>query len=322
MYFDGKWLGREKHVQWQDCLNQFDVQLRAQARQSSPASLWDVMDKTPYANDKLKTAHAYWLSLMHSNDPDQVAFEDMLNFQDTEEDWPVFEGYGALIAKQGEACPVSLNTQVRCIDWQGQKIRLETNKGTVTADKIIVTVSTGVLNGGDIRFVPELPASKQEAIDALPMGNYNNLFFALDGFDSDLPSSVFYQNDGQTLAINIQPFSQPYLFACVAGRFAWWLEKQGSHATEGYLKQVLADVFGSQFTSRLSHFKTSAWGFDPWVKGAYSSAIPGKFDARTMLAEPINERIYFAGEATSNNGLNTAHGAYLSGKSALMSACS
>ena len=322
MYFDGNWLGRDKHIQWQDCLNEFDVQLRLQMRKSGPASLWDVMDNTRYANDEVKAAHAYWLSLMHSNDPDQVCFEDMLNYQDTEEDWPLLEGYGALIARQGEACPVSLNTSVRCVDWQGKKIRIDTNKGTMTADKVIITVSTGVLNSGDIQFVPKLPESKREAIDALPMGNYNNLFFALDDFDSDLPSSVFYQNSGQTLAINIQPFSQSYLFACVAGRFAWWLEKQGSEATEYYLKQALADIFGSEFTSRLSHFKTSAWGFDPWVKGAYSSAAPGKFDARRMLAQPINEQIYFAGEATSTDALNTAHGAYLSGKAALVSAWS
>jgi monoamine oxidase len=57
----------------------------------------------------------------------------------------------------------------------------------------------------------------------------------------------------------------------------------------------------------------TAWRGDPWVKGAYSAARPGTVGQRARLAEAIDGRLFFAGEATSSEFFATAHGAYLSG---------
>jgi monoamine oxidase len=77
------------------------------------------------------------------------------------------------------------------------------------------------------------------------------------------------------------------------------------------------DIFGGDIRKGLRQFKVSAWGSDPWIRGAYSSQKPGYTGMRKVLASPHNESLYFAGEATSEDFFNTAHGAYLSGKRAV-----
>ena len=66
----------------------------------------------------------------------------------------------------------------------------------------------------------------------------------------------------------------------------------------------------------IQHLATARRG-DPWVKGAYSCALPGQAHQREALARPIDQMLYFAGEATSRASFSTAHGAYLSGMRAV-----
>lgn len=58
----------------------------------------------------------------------------------------------------------------------------------------------------------------------------------------------------------------------------------------------------------------SSWGADPYALGAYSAMIVGADPRmRTTLAEPVDERLFLAGEATSTDHPSTVHGARASG---------
>jgi monoamine oxidase len=57
----------------------------------------------------------------------------------------------------------------------------------------------------------------------------------------------------------------------------------------------------------------TAWLQDPWSRGSYSFALPGHADDRAVLAAPVDDRVFFAGEACSPNFFSTAHGAWMSG---------
>ena len=315
MHFDGNWLGERSKDEFNEFIKNCYHKMEVLHEESSEKSVFDGID----SESRWASQMYYWMSVMHSNDTDQVSIQDVVDFDETNEDWPVLDGYGALIAKQGEDCPVSLNTQLKRIDWSHSPIKLTTNLGTMTADKIIITVSTGVLGSGQIEFYPELPAWKRDAISALPLGNYNYQFFSAEPntFDPQIPENIHY-NDGETaLYIRTEQVGKPCIFTNTAGRFAWWLEKQGTEASKDFFENVLVNIFGGEIRNNLREFKVSAWGYDPWVQGAYSSQLPGYTGMRQQLAQPIDELLYFAGEATSINYLNTAHGAYLSGKRAV-----
>ena len=100
---------------------------------------------------------------------DQVSILDMDAYEDTEVNWRVRRGYGAMIAAYGAPCRVSFNTLVTLIDHSGTRIRIETSRGTLHADKVIVTVPTNLIANESIRFHPALP-EKVEAAGTLPLG--------------------------------------------------------------------------------------------------------------------------------------------------------
>jgi monoamine oxidase len=70
---------------------------------------------------------------------------------------------------------------------------------------------------------------------------------------------------------------------------------------------------GADFARRLTPLACSSWTQDPFAQGSYSHARIGHADARTYLAEPVDGRLFFAGEACSTHDFSTAHGAYRTG---------
>src|ERR1700712_4616539 len=83
---------------------------------------------------------------------DQVSILDMDAYEDTEINWRIRHGYGALVAAYGASCPLALNCEVTLIDHSGQRIRIETSRGTLTAAQVIVTVPTNLIADEAIRF--------------------------------------------------------------------------------------------------------------------------------------------------------------------------
>ncbi len=313
-FINRQWQEKSYSSTFQAYIDKIAAEACLQYRNQNGISVWECFPQESLYMDWA----SYWLGLMHSNDPDQVSIADIATFDDTNEDWPVQEGYGALIAAVGNDVPTNLNCIVKKIIWHGSSVTLETSRGTISADKVIVTVSTGILDAGDILFDPVLPDWKLQAIHDLPMGNYNYLFFSVDpAAIPDAPSQIAYQSRENSQLIRVRPFDYPYISGCTAGRFAWWLEKQGEQAAEAWFRKILVDIFGSKINQSLGVFKSSAWGYDPWIRGAYSSLRPGCGSTRTDLIRPIDSKVYFAGEAASESQFNTAHGAWLSGQAAV-----
>src|SRR5207245_2633931 len=67
---------------------------------------------------------------------------------------------------------------------------------------------------------------------------------------------------------------------------------------------------------QIAPLASTAWLHDPWARGSYSYALPGHAGDRALLAAPVDDRLFFAGEACSPNFFSTAHGAYMTGVAA------
>ena len=138
-------------------------------------------------------------------------------------------------------------------------------------------------------------------------------------FDGDTPERVDYSNgDEINFAFKLRCSGWPYIYCAVAGRQAEWLEKQPEAESEAMMMAALVDLFGSDFKRNITRFRSSAWGNDPLTRGAFSASRPGRSTQRQKLAEPIAERIFFAGEAASQTAFCTAHGAWESGRDAVL----
>ena len=308
-YMNGKRLHDDEVTEY----DQYCTNIWNKITDNEDVALNDLIDH----NSKWAPYYCYWQSLMTSADVDNFSALDLIHYHDTDENWPVREGYGTLLQQHSQGLAIELNTSVKSIDWSADGVKVTTNRGTIKADKAIITVSTGVLNGRNIEFNPSLPHDKLAAIDALPLGSYNNFAMLYEEdwpFDPDTPDRIDYSNgDDINFAFKLKCSGWPYIYCAVAGRQAQWLEKQPVKESENLMMTALTDIFGSSFKKKIVKFRASAWGDDPLIKGAYSASKPGYADQRKVLAAPLADLLYFAGEATSINAFCTAHGAYQSG---------
>lgn len=313
-FIDGRWQGAEGIAAWDAFWTAQEEAIARAAGGDADTSVYEATDR----EHRFTPDYDYVMTLVTSMDVDRVSVKDMAAYRDTGENWPVKQGFGALVSRWGGDVPVSLNTAVSQIDWSGRSIRLATPEGTVSAAKVIVTVSNGVLAARDIRFTPELPDWKHGAVEALPLGNHNRIALAYDRdvFGADAPSGLVHIGDEEPMSIRIHPFGHLYVVGVTGGRFADWLEKAGEAASADYLGERLKAAFGNGILKHVVARKVTAWRGDPWVKGAYSSALPGQAHQRARLMAPLDGKLYFAGEATSPDFYSTAHGARISGETA------
>ena len=112
------------------------------------------------------------------------------------------------------------------------------------------------------------------------------------------------------------PFDSNMMIGFVGGAFAWELSAAGKDAAVDFALQSLRRMFGERAADRVVKADFTRWASNPWVRGAYSAALPGKFAARAEIAKPIADRLFFAGEAMAGPFTQTSGGAVLSGEAA------
>lgn len=246
---------------------------------------------------------------------DCVSVKDNARYEDSGTNWRLREGYGRLFEALAEGLPVALEMPVSCVDHSGRAIRLETTGGTVTAARVIVTVPTSILAGEALRFNPPLP-DKIAAAAGLPLGIDDKLFISLSDPPSGIEADTFLvgsTKSRETMTYQVRPLGRPAIYCFFGGRFAAGLEREGEGAMFGFAAGELARLFGNDIRRHIAPLASTAWLQDPWARGSYSYARLGHADERAVLAAPVDDRLFFAGEATSPNFFSTAHGAYLSG---------
>jgi monoamine oxidase len=229
-------------------------------------------------------------------------------------------GYGRLVAAYGRGVPVTLNAAVGRIDYRGGGVVVETAAGRLRGRLAIVTLPTGVLAAGRVRFEPALPLEKQRAIDALPMGLLTKLALCFEG-DPFGQGDTFYLHrqtaDQRAALYMMRPCGQDLALAFVGGDLAQELERAGEAAAGEFALEPLLEIFGSSLRSRLRGVRQTRWGIDPCALGSYAVARPGAAAMRAVLARPLADRLLFAGEACAGDGwAATVAGAHGSGRRA------
>lgn len=250
---------------------------------------------------------------------DQVSAVDAGRNLETMVNWRLPGGYGALIRRLADGLPVKLSAPVTRVDWRGGEIAVETAAGRLTAGRVIVTLPTNVLASGAVDFAPALPAEKLQAAADLPLGADLKLFLAVEGepFGPLRDRQINTRFDRvESCHMHLQPFGWPLVGCYFGGDLARDLEAAGLAAMAAFAEDELVFACGEKIRGNFTAIAASAWMADPLAGGAYSYARPGAADARALLAKPLEERLFFAGEATSREHYATAHGAFMSGQRA------
>jgi monoamine oxidase len=227
-------------------------------------------------------------------------------------------GYDQIIDRLAVGLNVKLGHVVQQIIYDDKGVKLLTNQGAFKADRIIVTLPLGVLQDSTVVFAPPLPSRKVAAIQNLHMGVLNKLYLRFPACFWP-PGSEWLEYMGQerrswTQFFNLfKYFGKPMLVGFSAGTYGRALERLSDQTIVAEAMHVLRTIYGVSIPNPEAWHMTR-WGSDPFAGGSYVYIPPGASgeDCDT-LAEPVGERLFFAGEATQRLHYATVHGAFWSG---------
>jgi monoamine oxidase len=235
---------------------------------------------------------------------------------------------------------IHLGLVARNIRWRphGVDVECETSTGaqsaTLRARRVLVTLSLGVLQAAENRqdgglFDPPIPA-KRDAVKALAMGSVLKIVFRFRepfwedvlrfprGASPTTEHKLFLTGDPFPTWWTASPLVAPVLTAWAGGGAAIRARAKG-HPAEVALA-ALAKMLGVRralVDRQLEEWHFHDWDADPFSHGAYSYVPAGALSAQKVLARPVDDTIFFAGEATASDGHNgTVDGAIETGRRA------
>lgn len=196
-------------------------------------------------------------------------------------------------------------------------VAVTTRAGAVRAGAAILTVSTAVLAGDALRL-PSGADPWREAAAALPLGRNVKVFLEIGRDTAFEPDTHAYSNlhDPRSASYSIRPNGWPVIEAFLGGDGARIVEEEGPAAGFAHVSAELVALFGSDVASAVRPLAATSRSRMASIGGAYSCALPGRSQARARLAQPFEDRLFFAGEATHPHDFTTAHGAHDSGRRA------
>ena len=234
------------------------------------------------------------------------------------EDVIITNGYDKITNHLKEGINIKLNTKVNTIDYSNSNILITTSNGVYNADYVLVTVPLGVLKRDIITFTPTLPKETQNAINQLEMGTVNKFLLKWDkpfwdinkqyiGYTPKVKGKYNY-------FINLKNITgNNALMTFSFGDFSVSTEQMTNEQIIKEIMSHLKSIYGNDIPNPTNFLRTK-WNSNPYAFGSYSFATNNTRSYNFKVFEqPIDNKIFFAGEHTSVKYRGTVHGAYLSG---------
>uniref|UniRef100_A0A383WKI0 Amine oxidase domain-containing protein n=1 Tax=Tetradesmus obliquus TaxID=3088 RepID=A0A383WKI0_TETOB len=230
-----------------------------------------------------------------------------------------------LLEGLAQALPIFYNSTARLLQYSAAGVQVHTDAGVFTADAALVTIPLGVLKRPDAMvFQPQLPPRKRAAISRLGFGCLNKVMLLFPHCfwgDKDMfghVSSEPRQRGRYYLFYTYDSISGgAVLAALVAGDAAVEFEAKPEAVAVGEVMALLRGIFGPQGVVVPEPLQAvcTRWASDPMCYGSYSSVAVGSSGAADYdaLAQPLGDRVFFAGEATTSRYPATMHGAFATG---------
>ncbi|MGB1236911.1 MAG: flavin monoamine oxidase family protein [Pseudomonadales bacterium] len=227
-------------------------------------------------------------------------------------------GYSAIAEHLAKGLDIKLEQTVKRIHLDGAQVSVTTEHDVFIADRAVITLPLGVLKSGAVQFEPALPAVKQASIQNLGFGLLDKLFLKFPSIfwdaKAEIINSISHEHGRWNEWLNIGAYTgAPILLGFNAADYARKVQHWSDAEIVADAMAVLRSLYGSDIPAPES-WQISRWALDPFARGAYSfNAVGSSRSDRAVLAESVEERLFFAGEATALDYPATVHGAYLSG---------
>ncbi|KAK6131260.1 hypothetical protein DH2020_034995 [Rehmannia glutinosa] len=243
-------------------------------------------------------------------------------------------GYSAVVESLGEGICIHLDHVVTDISYRTKdceasdklhkNVKVSISNGKeFSGDAVLITVPLGCLKAETIKFSPPLPQWKYLSIKRLGFGVLNKVvlefpevfwddtidYFGATAEDRDQRGRCFmFWNVKKTVGA-------PVLIALVVGKAA--IDDGQNICSSDNVSHallVLRKLFGEDKVSDPVAAVVTDWGRDPYSYGAYSYvAVGSSGEDYDILGRPVENCLFFAGEATCKEHPDTVGGAMMSG---------
>jgi polyamine oxidase len=228
-------------------------------------------------------------------------------------------GFGRIVQGLADGLSIDIGVVAEAIEYGDDGVCIHTNRGEERCDQVVITVPLGVLKARAIVFAPVLPDEKEQAIQRIGYGCYEKLALKFPHrFWPEEPHRLCYLTPERpelfTSWVNMAHYSgEPVLVASHAGSCARHINRWDDEKMIAEALAVLRKLFGAVVPDPIAYVRTH-WQEDPFSRGSYSFArVGGEPKDRRILATPVDNRLFFAGEATHPRYFATVHGAYEAG---------
>ena len=213
---------------------------------------------------------------------------------------------------------IRFNSAVTSIDYSVDEVIVKTIDGkTYEADRVLVTVSVGVLKSESIEFTPALDGKKKKAIEAI---NFRpGLKVALKFSDSFYPNVIDCAPQGgertyYDMAFGRETESHVLGFLCTGEESRRYIEYSSDEA----LVQVLLEELDQMYTDRATELFTGEYRIERWseyeyTRGTWTQAFEENPNHLRHLNRSLNNKVFFAGEINDPYRQMGVPGAILSG---------
>jgi monoamine oxidase len=246
------------------------------------------------------------------------------------------KGYGQLVdvlaARIGPSGAIQLNSTIRIVQWkrgriQAQALNLQAESFTVKARAAVVTVPVSLLQSGApsaIRFAPE-PKILTDLSSAIRMGEVIRITYRFREpvWERVAPEMGFLFSDEPafpTWWVRRTAPPAPLITGWCGGTKAERLTGSSPEQLPDIALRALSKVLSlpaDELSSKLVATYFQDWNADPLSLGAYSYIAAGGLPVADELTRPVEDTLFFAGEATASDGhWGTVHGAIGSGRRA------
>jgi monoamine oxidase len=222
---------------------------------------------------------------------------------------------------------LKLSTVARKVVWKRDHVQIIThNNERIEARKVLITIPVSVLKSGMIEFDPPLGKHREAFWDIEVGGVIKFLVEFHHPIWERREGSLFHQMPGLNFLFSDagvptwwtqNPNPAPLLTGWLAGPSLQQID-QDTLALSRLAFQSLGYLFGTsdeQMRNATKAMKVVNWNVDPYALGAYAYATLKSPQAIQVVSKPVDDTIYFAGEALYEGAeMGTVEAALASGK--------
>jgi monoamine oxidase len=310
---EGKMYRKEKGqwVEQEEMIEGWDELVKKMKKVKVDTTIYDFLQEN-YGDDKYADLRRHAIAFAEGfdiADVKKVSVKSLAReWAKADENYRIPSGYGALVRFLADdctnkGCRIITGEPVTQIDWEPGEVTVYTKDKKYYADKVIITVPISILQQALGKAVINFTPPLDEYVRAAQHVGFGQVIKVVAQFDS-----IFWKEDMGFVFSDEQfptwwtqlPDKLPVLTGWAGGTKAVMMEGCSDEEMLEKALLSLANIFDlplQTIKEKITAVRVFDWQKNTWSCGGYSYSMPETPAAREQLNKPVDNTIFFTGEA-------------------------